>query len=83
MRFGRVQDGYAREHGVVPLSPLRYRPELEGTMRFTTFTFDFFNLIFCIGVVLLMVGVIPFTPVWVGALLLLSTCELTYEWRLR
>lgn len=39
-------------------------------MRSTTFTFDPAGLIFLVFVVLLIVGVIPFTAPWVGGLLI-------------
>lgn len=45
-----------------------------------TFTFDLGGLLFGVAVVLLMVGVVPFTAPWVGGLLLLSQFHLTWTW---
>lgn len=52
-------------------------------MRATQFHFNPFGLLFGIGVVLLMIGVIPFTPVAVGILLLINECEVKFTWDLR
>lgn len=50
-------------------------------MRTITFTFDPVQLLWAVAVVLLIVGVIHFTPVAVGALLLGSQCHLTWTWK--
>lgn len=49
-------------------------------MRVTKYTFDLAKLVLLVGVVLFMVGVLPFTPVTVGVLLLLGSCEASLEW---
>lgn len=51
-------------------------------MRFTTWTFDPAGLVFLVLVILLMAGVIGFTPVWVGAILLMSQIKLPITWNL-
>lgn len=45
-----------------------------------TYHIDFATLLATIAAVLLMVGVIPFTPVGVGAIILLAQCELKLTW---
>lgn len=48
--------------------------------RPVTKTIDFAGILLTIGVILLMVGSIPFTPVSVGILLLLAKTELSLSW---
>lgn len=49
-------------------------------MNFDTVTLDIFKFITSVGIVLLMVGVLPFTPAMVGGLILASMCELQMTW---
>lgn len=45
-------------------------------MQVTSRTFDPLQLLYVVLILLLMAGVIPFTPVGVGAVLLLGVCEI-------
>lgn len=38
--------------------------------------FDFAGALLAVGIVLLIVGTLPFTPLWVGILLVLAKSEL-------
>lgn len=49
--------------------------------RHTSVTFDPVGLVFMVMVILLMAGTIGFTPLSVGALLLLSKIEANFTWR--
>lgn len=52
-------------------------------MRTQTYSFDFLKLLVGIGALLLAIGVIPFTAGWVGALIILSMCEIKMSWTKR
>lgn len=49
-------------------------------MRIDYITFDPAGAVFLICVILLAIGTIPFTPVAVAALLMLSQIHLTFRW---
>lgn len=49
-------------------------------MKITSITIDLVQLLLLAGVILLMVGTIPFTAVSVGVLFLISMCELKFSW---
>ena len=51
-------------------------------MRWTHLTFDVFGPVLLVFLILLAVGVIPFTAPWVAAVILLSQCHFTLKWDL-
>jgi hypothetical protein len=52
-------------------------------MRLTALTVDFAGILLAIGCVLLAVGTIPFSPVWVAVLIFLAKTELSLTTRPR
>ncbi len=46
------------------------------------FTYDPIGTIYFIALILLIAGVIPFTAVWVGLILILGEFELKFSWDL-
>lgn len=48
-------------------------------MNITSWTFDLLQLIYLILIILLLAGVIPFTAMGVGAVLLVGVCEFKIE----
>lgn len=46
----------------------------------TTYKVNLLGPFIWAATILLMVGVIPFTPVWVGAILILSHAEFNISW---
>lgn len=49
-------------------------------MTTTKYTFNLLGPFIWAAIILLMVGVIPFTAVWVGAILILSNAEISVSW---
>lgn len=49
-------------------------------MRVREYSFDVMGLVLLVGAILLMTGVIAFTPVSVGVLLLIAKMEATLVW---